>query len=171
MYPPAVDVMFLYFPVFVLFSFVPITFGHTAACRRSALTLIAAIHFAVKRAAPRSAGKRHSLSFWAAVVQWSTLMPKALRSSRKHPIHSFSCPSHPFFYLPQVHQSVHDVFVRLQPRVGHVYNRRQDDVEQGGRKHAPLAKILFHSEPPRAHHVVEPHAYSYAIVDLTNDRD
>ena len=36
---------------------------------------------------------------------------------------------------------------------------------------APLTKALFHSEPPRAHPVVEPHACSHAIVELTNDRD
>ena len=35
---------------------------------------------------------RHFPSSWAAVVHWSALMPKALRSSRKHPIHSFSWP-------------------------------------------------------------------------------
>ena len=31
--------------------------------------------------------------------------------------------------------------------------------------------VIFHSEPPRAHLVVEPHACSHAIVELTNDRD
>ena len=30
---------------------------------------------------------------------------------------------------------------------------------------------VFHSEPPRAHPVVEPHACSHDIVELTNDRD
>ena len=39
-----------------------------------------------------SAVLRHSPSSWAAVVHWSALMPKALRSSMKHPIHSFSWP-------------------------------------------------------------------------------
>ena len=52
-----------------------------------------------------------------------------------------------------------------------VYNHREEDVEHEGREQAPLAKALFHSEPPRAHPVVEPHAYSHAIVELTNDRD
>ena len=77
---------------------------------------------------------------------------------------------HPSF-LPQVYQSVHDTFVRLQKRGGHVYNSREEDAEQGGREHAPLTKALFHSEPPRAHPVVEPHACLHAIVELTNDRD
>ena len=77
---------------------------------------------------------------------------------------------HPLF-LPQMHQSVNDVFVRLETRVGHAYNRRKEDVEQEGRDHTSLAKALFHSEPPRAHPVVEPHACSHVIVELTNDRD
>ena len=53
----------------------------------------------------------------------------------------------------------------------HVYNRREEDVEQEGREHAPLTRALFHSETPRAHPVVEPHACSHVIVELTNDRD
>ena len=52
-----------------------------------------------------------------------------------------------------------------------MYNRREEDVEQEGCEHAPLTKALFHSEPSRAHPVVEPHACSHAIVELTNDRD
>ena len=70
-----------------------------------------------------------------------------------------------------VHQSVHDAFVRLETRGGHVYNRRVENIEQEGREHAPLTKALFHSEPPRAHPAVEPHACSHAIVELMNDRD
>ena len=58
----------------------------------SSLGFSAAIHFAMKCCAPCSAVLRHSPSSWAAVVHWSALMPKALRSSRKHPIHSFSWP-------------------------------------------------------------------------------
>ena len=38
--------------------------------------------------APCSTVLNHSPSPWAAVVHWSALMPKALRSSRKHPIYS-----------------------------------------------------------------------------------
>ena len=79
-------------------------------------------------------------------------------------------PRPPLF--PQVYQqSVHDAFVRLETRGGHVYNRREEDVEQEGREHAPLTKALLHREPPRAHPVVEPHACSHAIVELTNGRD
>ena len=70
-----------------------------------------------------------------------------------------------------MYQIVHDAFVRLETSTGHVYNRREEDVEQEGREHAPLTKTLFHSKPPRAHPVVEPHACSHAIVELTNDRD
>ena len=66
----------------------PVTFGHTTP----ALVFSEAIHFAVKYSAPCSAVLRHSPSSWAAVVHWSALMPKALRSSRKHPIHSLLAP-------------------------------------------------------------------------------
>ena len=48
---------------------------------------------------------------------------------------------------------------------------REDDVEQEGREHEPLTEALFYSEPPRAYPVVEPHARSHAIVELTSDRD
>ena len=58
----------------------------------SALASSAAIHFAMKCSAPCSAVLRHYPSSWAAVVHWSAFMPKALRSSKKHPVHSFSCP-------------------------------------------------------------------------------
>ena len=34
-----------------------------------------------------------------------------------------------------------------------------------------MTKALFRSEPPRAQSVVEPHACSHAIMELTNDRD
>ena len=54
---------------------------------------------------------------------------------------------------------------------GHVYNVREENVEQERREHAPLAKALLHSEPPREHPDVEPHACSHAIVEWTNDRD
>ena len=74
-------------------------------------------------------------------------------------------------FLPQVYQSVHDAFVPLETRGGHVCNRREEDVEQEGREHAPLRKASFHSKPPRVYPFVEPHACSHAIVDLTNDRD
>ena len=65
---------------------------YTTVCRSLALAFSTAIHFAMKRSASCSAVLRHPPASWAAVVYWSALMPKALRSSRKHPIHSFSCP-------------------------------------------------------------------------------
>ena len=74
-------------------------------------------------------------------------------------------------FLPQVHESVHDIVVRLETRGDHVHDRREEDVEQEGRKHSPLTKTLFHSEPPRADPVVAPNVCSHAIVELTNDRD
>ena len=52
-----------------------------------------------------------------------------------------------------------------------MYNHREENVEQEGREYAPLTKALFHSKSPRAHPVVESHACSHAIVELTNDRD
>ena len=81
----------------------PVTFGHTTACRSPALVFSATIHFAMKCPAPCSAVLRHSPSSWAVVVHWSALMPKALRSSRKHPMmdplfflapHTASAPHH-----------------------------------------------------------------------------
>ena len=65
---------------------------HTITCRSPALAFPAATHFAMKRSAPCSSTLRHSPSSWAKVVHWSALIPKALRSSRRHPIHSFFCP-------------------------------------------------------------------------------
>ena len=70
-----------------------------------------------------------------------------------------------------MYQSVHDAFVCLETRGGHVCNRGEENVEQERCEHASLTKALFHSKLPRAHPVVEPHAYSHAIVELTNDRD
>ena len=55
-----------------------------------ALAFSAAIHFAIKCFAPRSAVLRYPPSSWAAVVHRSALMPKVLRSSRKYAIHYFS---------------------------------------------------------------------------------
>ena len=71
--------------------------------------------------------------------------------------------------FPQVHQSVHDVFVYLKTRLGHVHNRREQYVEQEGREHAQTT--TFHNRPLRVHPIVESQAYSNAIVEVTNDRD
>ena len=83
----------------ILSLVLPVTFGHTTAYRSPALTFSAAIYFAMKRSTPCSADLRHSHLSWAAViivymviVHWSALIPKALRSSRKHLIHSFPGP-------------------------------------------------------------------------------
>ena len=97
-------------------------------------------------------------------------MPQSSVARTGAPVVASPRPLAPLFF-PQVCQSVHDVFVRLETRVGGVCNRREEYVEQEGRECAPLAKALFHSELPRAHPVVEPHACSYAIMKLTNDRD
>ena len=94
--------------------------------------------------------------------------PKA--ASRGLTLRQLLPPPRPPF-LPQVCRSVHDAFVHLETRGGQVYNRREEDVEQEGCEHAPLTKASFHSKPPRAHPVVEPHACSHPIVELTNGRD
>ena len=70
-----------------------VTPGHTTAYRSLALPFVAAIHFAVKRYAPfvlPSYAIPPLVLGLAAVVHWSALTPKALRSSRRHHIHSFS---------------------------------------------------------------------------------
>ena len=69
-----------------------VTLGFTTACRSPALAFSATINFAMKRSTPCSAVLRHFLSSWAAVVHWSALTPKALRSSSKHLFHLFFCP-------------------------------------------------------------------------------
>ena len=74
-------------------------------------------------------------------------------------------------FLPQMHQSILDVFFCLEIRVGHVYNHREEDVEQEGCEHAPLTKAMFHGERTRAHPVVDPCACSHAMVELKNRRD
>ena len=79
----------------ILFLVLPVSFGHTTTCYSPALDFSAAIHFTMKRSAPCSAVLRHSLSSWGLQSSrslWSALMSKALSSSRKHPIHYFSCP-------------------------------------------------------------------------------
>ena len=78
----------------ILSLVLPVTFGHTTVCSSPALASSAAIHFAIKCSGICSAVLGHNPSSWAAVVHWSALMPKARRSSRKHPIHSFSYPPH-----------------------------------------------------------------------------
>ena len=75
----------------------PVTFGHTTAYRNLALVFSAAIHFnMMKCCGACSAVLRHPPSSRVAVVHWSALIPKALRSSRRHPVPSFSClPTQP----------------------------------------------------------------------------
>ena len=87
----------------ILSSVLPVTSGHITACRSPALAFFAAIHFAMKRYVSCSAVLPHFRSYWAAVVHWSALMPKALRLSRKHPIHPFSCP--PTEHAPIINSS------------------------------------------------------------------
>ena len=75
----------------ILSLVLPVTFGHTAACRSPALAFAAAIHFAMKCSAPCSAVLRHSPSSWAAVIHWSALMPKGSEVVQETP--------HPLFFL------------------------------------------------------------------------
>ena len=71
-----------------------VKFGHnTAACHSLVLPFSAAVYFTMKRSAPCSAVLRHFRLSWAAVVNWSALMPKALRPSRERPTHRFSVSS------------------------------------------------------------------------------
>ena len=96
-------------------------------------------------------------------------MPKSDVARADSPAIASYHPSHPQF-LPRVHQSVHDIFVRLETCVCHIYDHREKGVEQERHEHAPLTKALSRSELPRAYPVVEPHACSHAIMELTNDR-
>ena len=66
--------------------------AYESACRSPALSFSAAIHFAMKCSAFCSAVLRHPPSSWTAVVHYLALVPKALRSSKKHHIHSFPWP-------------------------------------------------------------------------------
>ena len=68
----------------------PVTLRHSTACRSPALALSVSIYFAMRRSALSSTALRQSRSSWAAVVHRSALIPKALRSSRKHSIHSLN---------------------------------------------------------------------------------
>ena len=47
----------------------------------------------------------------------------------------------------EVYQSVHEVSVCLETRVGYVNKRRNRDVEQEGCEYAPSAKALLHIVP------------------------
>ena len=76
----------------ILFLVLPVTFGHTTVYRSPALTFSAVIHLAMKRSDSCSVVLRHSSSSWDAIVHWSAVISKAVRSSRRHPVHFFSCP-------------------------------------------------------------------------------
>ena len=76
----------------ILSLVLPVTLGHTTACRSQALTFSAAIHFAIKRSSSCSAVLCHFPSSSANVVHWSALIPKALGSSRRQ-------THHPLFFL------------------------------------------------------------------------
>ena len=80
----------LFRAIFSLAYLVP--FRHTTTCCSRALTLSAAIHFAMERSTPCSTVFRYSSSSWAVVVYWSALIPKAPTSSRNHPIQFYSWP-------------------------------------------------------------------------------
>ena len=93
----------------------------------------------------------------------------ALKQRRQGWLSSGCVPPPPrLCFLFKVHQSVHDVLARHETHVGHACNRREENVEQEEREHASWTKVLFHSVPPRAHPVLEPHACSHTIMELTN---
>ena len=82
----------------------------------------------------------------------------------------FPAPPCPCIFS-EAHQGVHDTFVRLKTRVGHVCHRREKYIKQEGREHATLTLALFHGEPPQAHAVIESHACPHGIVEVTDDRN
>ena len=87
---------------------------------------------------------------------------------------SFGCsppPPRPCF-LPEVHQSVHDVFVRPDTRipVDHVYKRRKEYIEEEGSEHPPLANALSQSEPSASDTFCIPYIHSIAIVGVEKER-
>ena len=50
-----------------------------------------------------------------------------------------------FFFLGYAKASM--MYLFALKHVHHVYSRREENVDQEGREHAPLAEALFHSEP------------------------
>ena len=95
----------------ILSLVLPVMFRHITAYRSSpTLAFSAAIYFAMKRSAPCSAVLHHPPSSWSTViVHWSALIQKALRSSRRHLTHSFSCPPTqpaPFTYFGSLASSM-----------------------------------------------------------------
>ena len=148
----------------ILSLVLPVTFGCTTACRSPALAFSAASHFAMKRSTPCYAALRHFLLVWAAVVYWSGLMPKALRPSRKHPIHYLSCsptaqPASPILgtsrtstvsYSPCVPQILRTRSVSSVkcPRCSHIpsISSACPDRESDGRRYCSFANRCSDSE-------------------------
>ena len=104
----------------ILSLVLPVTFGHTTACRSPALAFSAAIHFVMKCSTPCSAVLRYSSSSWAAVVQWSALMPKEVRE-RPHPL---------FFLAPHTARAPHQFSEHHALRQSHVLQARHKSREQ-----------------------------------------
>ena len=78
----------------ILSLVLPVMVGYPTACCSPVLAFSAMIQFTMKRSSPCSAVLHHYPSSWAAVFHCWALMPRVLRSSRRHPIHYFSCPPH-----------------------------------------------------------------------------
>ena len=90
-----------------------------------------------------------AVKFQATLASSSYNMPHSKVKRAGSP--SVAPPRPPSPYYPsEVQQSVREVFVRLETRVGHVYKRRKEDVEEEGCEHTPLANALCSTanQPP-----------------------
>ena len=70
----------------------------------------------------------------------------------------------------EVHQSIHDIFVHRESRVGYVYQGRKEDVEEEGFEHPPLANILLHNEPTTSDTLCITYSHSIKIVGVGKER-
>ena len=115
---------------------------------------------------------RHSPSSWAAVVHWSTLMPKALRSSRKHPIHSFPAPPHSPRPPPFLRTSRTSAAVSYPPRAPQIPQARSASCVKSPRcSHFPswallLLKSYKNMTPSRWSKVSSSHHYNTLSIFL-----
>ena len=76
----------------ILSLVLPVTFGHTTACRSPGLAFSTVIHYATKRCAPCSAALRHTSSSRDAFVHWSCQTESSeIHQEKPHPL---------LFFLP-----------------------------------------------------------------------
>ena len=113
--------------------------AYYTACRSpAALAFSAAIYFAMKRPALCFAVLRHSPSSWAAVVHWSALIAKALRSSKDTQSTLFLAPPR----SPRPHQFFKHHALR-QSRILHTRHKsREQDPPPAHNHHDALTSCL-----------------------------